>query len=253
MQMPFSGPDYKLGLDLSWGIELDYKVDLSEVEQEEWYDANRKNSVLEWLKSIIDRRIETLWINDSVITWASYGGEEHIIVQIPLKWNDALQNSDNIERAKAAIGKVVKIEFKELRDDVTDADIAERRELAENFYSAVSADIWEFWIESQKYVNNYENIVSETTTDIEAEFTLTGSWQSFTQNILENGLSSEILTATNPTWTEWYLVFKMTEGEFSYLFLDTEPSIWMPATAGDGRVLNDRYFVNSSVQQNSAL
>jgi len=223
MQMPFSGPDYKLGLDLSWGIELDYKVDLSEVEQEEWYDANRKNSVLEWLKSIIDRRIETLWINDSVITWASYGGEEHIIVQIPLKWNDALQNSDNIERAKAAIGKVVKIEFKELRDDVTDADI------------------------------DYENIVSETTTDIEAEFTLTGSWQSFTQNILENGLSSEILTATNPTWTEWYLVFKMTEGEFSYLFLDTEPSIWMPATAGDGRVLNDRYFVNSSVQQNSAF
>jgi len=253
MQIPFSGPEYKLGLDLSWGIELDYKVDLSEVEQEEWYDANRKNSVLEWLKSIIDRRIETLWINDSVITWASYGGEEHIIVQIPLKWNDALQNSDNIERAKAAIGKVVKIEFKELRDDVTDSDIAERRKLAESFYSAVSADIWEFWIESQKYVNNYENVVSETTTDIEAEFTLTGSWQSFTQNILENGLSSEILSAINLAWTEWYLVFKMIEGEFSYLFLDTEPSIWMSAADSDGRILNDRYFVNSSVQQNSAF
>ena len=77
--------DVKLGLDLSGGIELDYKVDLTEAQQEEDYNATRKNAIVEGLKSIIDKRVETLNINDSVITSASYGSEEHIIVQIPLK------------------------------------------------------------------------------------------------------------------------------------------------------------------------
>jgi preprotein translocase subunit SecD len=47
LEVPFSGPDYKLGLDLSGGIELDYKVDLSKVKQEEGYNAQRKSSVIE--------------------------------------------------------------------------------------------------------------------------------------------------------------------------------------------------------------
>ena len=135
LEVPFSGADYKLGLDLSWGIELDYKVDLEKVKQEEWYNAQRKSSVIEGLKSIIDKRIETLNINDSVITSASYGGEEHIIVQIPLKWNDLLQSNENIQRAKAAIGKVVTIEFKELRGDITQQDIEERKNLANTIYA----------------------------------------------------------------------------------------------------------------------
>lgn len=125
VDVPFSGPEYKLGLDLQGWIELDYRVDLSEAEKEEWYDAARKKSIIEGLKSIIDLRIETLNINDSIITDASYGGEEHIIVQIPLKGNSNLENSENIEKAKAAIGKVVTIAFKELRDlsDLSDEEI----------------------------------------------------------------------------------------------------------------------------------
>jgi len=47
LQVPFSGPDYKLGLDLQGGIELDYQVDLSQAELEEDYDVQRKNSIIE--------------------------------------------------------------------------------------------------------------------------------------------------------------------------------------------------------------
>ena len=85
LNVPFSGNEYRLGLDLQGGIELDYRVDLSQAEQEEDYDAQRKDSIIEGLKSIIDKRVESLNINDSIITSSSYGGEEHIIVQIPLK------------------------------------------------------------------------------------------------------------------------------------------------------------------------
>ena len=45
LEVPFSGPQYKLGLDLSWGIELDYRVDLTEAKLEEDYDNNREKSI----------------------------------------------------------------------------------------------------------------------------------------------------------------------------------------------------------------
>lgn len=117
IDVPFSWKDYKLGLDLQWWIELDYKIDLTEASEEEDYDINREKEIIEWLKSIIDKRIESLNISDSSIFSARYGGEKHIIVQIPLKGSNEAQDKENIEKAKAAIGKVVKIEFKERWED----------------------------------------------------------------------------------------------------------------------------------------
>jgi len=113
IQVPFSGQPYKLGLDLQWGIELDYKVDLSEAKAEKDYNREKEKWIIEWLKKIIDKRINTLKINDSVIVTADYAWEKHIIVQIPLKWNSWLENKDNIKKAKEAIWKVVRIKFKE--------------------------------------------------------------------------------------------------------------------------------------------
>jgi preprotein translocase subunit SecD len=114
IDVPFSGKDYKLWLDLQWWIELDYKIDLTEVKLEEDYSASRENEIVEWLKSIIDRRVQTLNINDSNIIDSNYAWEKHIIVQIPMKWNDSFENIENIKKAKEAIWKVVKIEFKEI-------------------------------------------------------------------------------------------------------------------------------------------
>ena len=39
IDVPFSWDDYKLGLDLQGGIELDYKVDLSEAKTESAYNS----------------------------------------------------------------------------------------------------------------------------------------------------------------------------------------------------------------------
>ena len=113
IEVPFAGQDYKLGLDLQGWVELDYKVDLSEAKLEADYDIEREKAIIEWLKSIIDKRVNSLKINDSVIVTADYAWEKHIIVQIPLKWNTWLEDKENIEKAKAAIWKVVRIKFKE--------------------------------------------------------------------------------------------------------------------------------------------
>ncbi len=111
--VPYSWENYKLWLDLQWWIELDYKIDLTEVKEEDDYTASREKQIVEWLKYIIDERIKTLNINDSNIVTSSYAWEKHIIVQIPLKWNDTMEDSLNIKKAKEAIWKVVTIEFME--------------------------------------------------------------------------------------------------------------------------------------------
>jgi len=252
VEVPFSGPEYKLGLDLSGGIELDYKVDLSEVEKEEDYDAQRKNSVIEGLKSIIDKRIETLNINDSVITSASYGNEEHIIVQIPLKGNDALQSSENIERAKAAIGKVVKIEFKETRNTITDADISERKDIITTAAASLKrVDEWEFFIETQRYESSIENTIIGSVENLDEIFS-TASWTSVEVLRSTSGIS-DMISVNNLSGEFGYLIYEWDEELKNYIFFASEPSIWKPAKDSEGRILNDTYFVNSSVQYNEAF
>ena len=254
LQVPFSGPDYKLGLDLQGGIELDYKVDLAEAREEDDYDQERENSIIEGLKSIIDKRIETLNINDSVITSASYAGEEHIIVQIPLKGNDALQNSDNIERAKAAIGKVVKIEFKELKETVTESDRAERKEIADKIYVELIQKPETFSTEIQQVQNSYENIAIGSEQDLGNIFEIPEDESDFLkENTLDTWFSSSVLEVNTIAGESGFLIYRMVDEMYEYLFVNGEPSPWVPAVDSKGRILNDRYFVNSSVQQNQAF
>lgn len=243
IQVPFSGPDYKLWLDLQWWIELDYKVDLSQVEQEEDYDAQRKKSIVEGLKSIIDRRVEALNINDSVITSASYGNQEHIIVQIPLKWNSSLQNSENIQRAKDAIGKVVKIEFKEMRDEISSEDIAERKLVAEKILQVLWSAPEDFLIQAQRFVNTYEKITYGSTPDVE-EMYIFATWSRL--EIWENWVSQSLVEVKNLNNEDGYIIAKTTEEAYEYVFIASEPSIWKTAKDTQWRELDDRYFTKAA-------
>jgi preprotein translocase subunit SecD len=119
INVPFSWKEYKLGLDLQGWVELDYRVDLSEAKAEKDYNREKERSIIEWLKAIIDKRVESLKINDSVILTSDYAWEKHIIVQIPLKGNTAMQDKENIEKAKKAIWKVVRIKFKQRNPNYT--------------------------------------------------------------------------------------------------------------------------------------
>jgi len=232
IQMPFTGKDYRLGLDLQGGIELDYKVDLAEVSQEEGYNSTREAEIVEWLKSIIDKRVETLKINDSVITTATYAGEKHIIVQIPLKGNSNFENNENIQRAKEAIWKVVKIEFKEIRSEVTQEDIEERYQIAVDAVNELENSDYKFSLTAEKFENNYENVEIWESDNI---------WDLYKIDELR---SKEIIETENG-----YLILSdLQESLYEYIFISKEPSIWKPAADSEWRILNDKYFVTSSVQ-----
>ncbi len=116
----FLASPYKLGLDLQGGVELDYRVDFSELARSGAdYD---EGDVVEGLKSIIEPRVNALGTAEPTIQSASYAGEQHIIVQIPVARADGAdlseeerraQNAAFIEQAKETIGRVVQLEFRE--------------------------------------------------------------------------------------------------------------------------------------------
>jgi len=241
IDVPFSGSEYKLGLDLQWWIELDYKVDLEDAKKDPEYDKEKEKEIIEGLKSIIDKRIETLKINDSVITSASYAWEQHIIVQIPLKWNNSLENSENIKKAKEAIWKVVKIEFKEKRKNITEADIAARKVLAEDALNEIKNWEYPFSVTADKYKLSYENVIIWESEDPKNTFNI------------DNVEVDKVIEGT--LWgDEWYIILsKPIDNKYSYIFISKTPSIWMPAMDSQGRILNDKYFVKSSVQFNEAF
>jgi protein-export membrane protein SecD len=242
IEVPFSGSWYKLGLDLQWWIELDYKVDLEDAKSDPEYSKEKEKNIVEGLKSIIDKRIETLKINDSVITTASYAGEQHIIVQIPLKWNNSLENNENIEKAKAAIWKVVKIEFKETRTEITEEDIVARKTLAEKAIEEIN-DTSNFSLVSDKFKLTYENVSVWEIEKITDLFVETGSI-----------LANTIIDTSTVWWDEWYLILsEPTDNLYSYIFISKTPSNWMPAMDSKWRILNDKYFIRSSVQFNEAF
>lgn len=248
IDMPFSGDkDYRLGLDLQGGIELDYKVDFTELRASENFDKNNEKEAIEWLKSIIDRRVETLNINDSEINDASYWWENHIVVQIPLKWNDKMENMENIEKAKEAIWKVVKIQFKEKRKEFTEEDVLERTAIAENAYKEITD--WErFSVVSDKYILWYENVFrwkSESLSKLKEDINITSTEELSIDELNKvEALEGDI----------WYLILNKDEKDNSYdfIYISWTPSLWIPAQDSKWRILDDKYFIKSSVQFNEA-
>lgn len=180
--MPFDNGEYKLGLDLHGGVELDYKIDLEEAKKKGG-DYNEKN-VVEGLKSIVEKRVNSLGTAEPTIQTASYGGEQHIVVQIPTQnfGNEDLtedqkkaKNAEYIAKAKETIGKVVRLEFKEMKTVITDADRAERKTIAETA-AKEAATAKDFSVIGKKYRDGYENVEyvsgSSTVEQLPAQYAL---------------------------------------------------------------------------------
>ena len=143
----------------------------------------------------------------------------------------------------------MKIEFKELRETITEADREERKKLAQEVYSNILKNPKDFLIESQKTQNSYENIEIGGIQDITSYFSNTGT----TISLNESQVSKEIIPAKNGKSEEGYLIYKKEKEIYNYIFIAAEPSIWKAAQDTKGRVLNDAYFTKASVQMNEAF
>ncbi len=199
-------PDFKLGLDLHGGVELDYKIDFDDLKKRG--TAYVERDVSEGLKSIVEKRVNSLGTAEPTISTASYGGESHIIVQIPTQsfagenLSDAeikVRNNEYIAKAKDTIGKVVRLEFKEKKDTVTDADRAARKTIADDAHKELVANS-DFASIAKKYVQNNENVGYFTGTEAKESLPPELAFTGFT-SITKTGLTDVLLGEKTGTYT----------------------------------------------------
>jgi len=164
INLPVDTGSYRLGLDLHGGVELDYKIDFDDLKARG--QAFNDRDVTEGLKSIIEKRVNSLGTAEPTISTAKYGDESHIIVQIPTQSFEGEnlsesqlreKNTEYINNAKETIGKVVRLEFKEEKTNVTAEDIAARSTIAKAALEEAKKG-GDFATLAKKYAQNNENV-----------------------------------------------------------------------------------------------
>lgn len=127
---------FKKGLDIAGGVRLTYKIDFSKYEQA-YTDSAELLQVKKTAQNIIlkniDSRISKLGVSDYAAYIQQLTDGEYLIVEIG--------GLNDIDQAKALIGKTVELEFK-LANDQNEGDAelyAQRQKLAEDLLLNVSA------------------------------------------------------------------------------------------------------------------
>ncbi|MDH5596769.1 MAG: protein translocase subunit SecD [Candidatus Peregrinibacteria bacterium] len=98
-----------LGLDLQGGTQLDYRIDLRNIEARN-ADEDPSNDVtirdiVEGVRATLERRVNGLGVSEPNIYTSDVAGEKHIIVE--------LAGIKDVDEAKAIVGKTIQLEFKE--------------------------------------------------------------------------------------------------------------------------------------------
>ncbi len=98
----FQNAKVHLGLDLQGGSQLDYKIDLRKVPNKD------RKAIVEGVKTVINRRVNSLGVSEPNIYTSTMGDEEHLIVE--------LAGVKDLNEAKKVVGKTIQLEFKEKRE-----------------------------------------------------------------------------------------------------------------------------------------
>jgi hypothetical protein len=226
--------------------------------------------------------VNSIGLAEPTIQTASYGQESHIIVQIPTQDYGNIseeekkkKSEEDITRAKETIGKVVKLEFREEKTDITEADKLERRAIAEKARAEIESGV-PFETIGVKYRDQYEMVgyMPSQSGALPPEATFSGV-QSITQfpyvsQVVETAFAPSIgvdgsgNTVTNSGARGYTIVKIESQNEvqvgsgteknyvYSFIFVSEQPSPWMPAKTAEGKILNDTYLNNASVSFSQA-
>ena len=261
--------DYKLGLDLHGGVEIDYLVDFSNTPD---LTPERKTQILEDMKTILDGRVRRIGTTEPTLNTAYYGEETHIIVQIPTpSSHDKLdpierqkKDAEFITEAKSVIGQVIKIQFKEPRPESEFQDLLKNREsvtsaIASSFNSkTIPFDAW-----GQKIADSYENVFSLKSVEIQAlvnknNITLGDLKTLVPLEAIKLGQKSfmgKIETVTLGTRKGSGFISiqaldskplsELSPIDVKMLFIDSEPLKFRPALGANKDVLDEKHLINT--------
>lgn len=125
-------PGFHLGLDLAGGTQLDFRISEAEIESQlngidaqiAELEANegsgerirqlqnerqiieeQRQNVVEAIRMVLERRVNSLGVSEAVITPSYVGGEKHLLVECP--------GVVDVQQCIATVGKTIQLEFKE--------------------------------------------------------------------------------------------------------------------------------------------
>ncbi len=125
-------PDYHFGLDLAGGTQLDFRISEQEIQQQitaidariaemeaqgttgEEIDKLRADraaiveqsgKLVEAIRTVLERRINSLGVSEATITPSYIGGEKHLLVECP--------GVVDVQKCIETVGKTIQLEFKE--------------------------------------------------------------------------------------------------------------------------------------------
>ena len=142
-----------LGLDLQGGSQLDYKIDLRSVPEED------REKIVDGVLEVINKRVNGLGVAEPNIYTSSVGDETHIIVELAntaiITQEDVVkylgENKDietitldekkevSLQKAKDTVGKTIQLEFKERKDEVDPEEIEKIRATAQTVLDKILA------------------------------------------------------------------------------------------------------------------
>jgi len=128
--------DFKLGLDLQGGSHLVYEADLSKIE------AEGKNSAMQGLRDVIERRVNRFGVGEPVVRIQEQGEHKRLIIELP--------GVKDIEEAINAIGKTPYLEF---REEMTEEESTAILNKYEEFQGKTLEEI--------QQIPNWQNILQE--------------------------------------------------------------------------------------------
>lgn len=151
----FLNPSFHLGLDLAGGTQLDFRISeaeiqdqlrtldeeirtleesgiggdrINELRNEKQIVQEQQQNLVEAIRTVLERRINSLGVSEATITPSYFGSEKHLLVECP--------GVVDVQKCIDTVGKTIQLEFKEEFTEATEeyeasvrakADIALRR------------------------------------------------------------------------------------------------------------------------------
>lgn len=147
---------FKLGLDLAGGTQLDYRIDLARVAE------NDKAQIVEGVKEVIRKRVDNLGVSEPNIYISNIADESHVVVE--------LAGISNIEQAKEIVGKTIQLEFKEENTEPSTEKLLQAKTRSQTAYEQLLAGVEFKTLEASEKIKYPEMFISGA--EVKQEFEL---------------------------------------------------------------------------------
>ncbi len=152
----FLKPELHLGLDLAGGTQLDFRISEDEINARKAKlqneiaalsnggDATKLNAkrfelqsvekqhdtLVEAIRTVLERRVNSLGVSEATITPSYFGNEKHLLVECP--------GVVDIQRCIATVGKTIQLEFKEAYNGPADEYAKDIRVKADKVFRQIT-------------------------------------------------------------------------------------------------------------------